>query len=90
MYPVIAPNHDQYWSGDPVRYFNGSGASGYKTPIRLQEHTSYSFDKETWHFLAIDDSCYRDTDNCSTSELLSWVKKDLAAHRNRCTLAYWH
>jgi hypothetical protein len=90
MYPVLAPTHDQSWTGDPVRYFNGAGASGYRTPITLHDHTSYSFDKGRWHFLAIDDSCYRDTASCSPTALLSWVKQDLAAHPNRCTLAYWH
>ena len=90
MYPVLGPTHDESWTGDPVRYFNGAGASGYQTPIKIREHTSYSFDKGAWHFIAIDDSCYRDTDNCDPSALLSWVKEDLAAHPNRCTLAYWH
>jgi hypothetical protein len=90
MYPVLAPTHDQSWTGDPVRYFNGGGASGYESPVNLSNHTSYSFDKGGWHFLAIDDSCYRDTVSCSTSALLLWVKSDLAAHPNKCTLAYWH
>jgi acid phosphatase type 7 len=90
MYPVLAPTHDQNWTGDPVRYFNGGGASGYKAPVTLSNHQSYSFTKGSWHFVAIDDSCYRDTTHCSTSALLSWVKADLAAHPNKCTVAYWH
>jgi len=91
MYPVLAPNHDQYWrDADPLRYFNGAGASGFKVRIPLQPHQSYSFDRGSWHFIAIDDACYRDTANCSTSALLSWVKADLAAHPNLCTVAYWH
>jgi hypothetical protein len=91
MYPVLAPTHDQFWrDAAPLQYFNGGGASGFRAPVRLAPHTSYSFDKGSWHFLAIDDACYRDTTACSTAALLSWVKADLAAHPNACTLAYWH
>jgi len=89
-YPVLAPTHDQNWTGDPLTYWNGGGAHGYKAPVTLSAHQSYSFDKGTWHFIAIDDSCYRDTGNCSPTALLAWVKADLAAHPSKCTLAYWH
>ena len=89
-YPVLAPTHDQAWGGDPLRYWNGAGAHGYRAPVRLKPHQSYSFDRGGWHFLAIDDSCYADQGRCSTDKLLSWVKADLAAHPSRCTVAYWH
>jgi hypothetical protein len=90
IYPVLAPTHDQNWGGDPLKYWNGGGASGYKAPVTLSTHQSYSFDKGTWHFIAIDDSCYREALICSTTALLAWVKADLAAHPSKCTLAYWH
>ncbi len=90
IYPVLAPTHDQSWSGDPLTYWNGGGAHGYKAPVTLAEHTSYSFDRGAWHFIAIDDSCYRDTAHCSPAALLAWVKADLAAHPSLCTIAYWH
>jgi hypothetical protein len=89
-YPVLATTHDQAWSGDPLRYWNGEGAHGYQAPVRLKPHQSYSFDRAGWHFLAIDDSCYADQGTCSTDKLVSWVKTDLAAHPSRCTVAYWH
>jgi hypothetical protein len=89
-YPVLAPVHDHAWGGDPMTYWNGGGAHGYKAPVTLSTHTSYSFDKGAWHFIAIDDSCYNDTTNCSPTALLAWVKADLAAHPSTCTLAYWH
>jgi hypothetical protein len=89
-YPVLAPTHDQNWGGDPLTYWNGGGASGYTAPVTLATHQSYSFDKGSWHFIAIDDSCYREPLICSTSTLLAWVKADLAAHPNKCTIAYWH
>ncbi len=82
--------HDQRWGGDPLTYWNGGGAHGYKAPVTLAPHTSYSFDRGAWHFIAIDDSCYLDTTNCSPAALLDWVKADLAAHPSLCTIAYWH
>src|SRR5205823_420256 len=41
MYPVLAPNHDQFWQGDPLKYFNGGGARGYKSPVTLKPYTPY-------------------------------------------------
>jgi len=93
LYPVLAPNHDQYWrsGSDPITYFNGGGASGVRTPIELRGHSSYSFERGNWHFLAIDDSCFRDEDHCDPAELIDWVRRDLAAaSAYRCTIAYWH
>src|SRR5439155_24205316 len=58
MYPVLAPHHDQDWSdADPLKYFNGSGAHGYKSAVRLRPYTPYSFDKGSWHFVALPDAC---------------------------------
>jgi hypothetical protein len=85
---VLAAVHDQAWTGDPLAYWNGGGAHGYKAPITLSAHQSYSFDKGTWHFIAIDDSCY--AQKCSVPALLAWLTADLAAHPNKCTIAYWH
>jgi hypothetical protein len=90
MYPVLGPEHDQSWSGDPLTYWNGGGAHGYRAPVTLQTNTSYSFDAGAWHFIAIDDSCFLGASNCSTAALLAWLQADLAAHPGGCTLAYWH
>jgi alkaline phosphatase len=87
-YPVLAAVHDQAWTGDPLAYWNGGGAHGYRAPITLSAHQSYSFDKGTWHFIAIDDSCF--AQKCSMPALLAWLTADLAAHPNKCTIAYWH
>jgi len=63
MYPVLAPSHDQFWkNADPLKYFNGGGAHGYKSPITLQPYTPYSFDKGSWHFIAL-----------SNPGLISWL-----------------
>src|SRR3954454_12227934 len=50
----------------------------------------YSFDIGTWHAIALNSNC-AEIGGCgagSPQEL--WLKNDLAAHTNRCTLAYWH
>src|SRR5262244_2238690 len=89
MYPVLAPNHDQFWQGDPLKYFNGGGAHGYKSPVTLEPYTPYSFDKGTWHFIALPDTCARTT-GCDVRSIASWLQRDLATHTNRCAIAYWH
>src|SRR5256712_10107769 len=90
MYPVLAPHHDQDWSyADPLRYFNGGGAHGYKSAVRLRPYTPYSFDKGSWHFVALPDACAR-TRGCSIGNIASWLQQDLDTHANLCTIAYWH
>ncbi len=90
MYPVLAPHHDQDWSdADPLKYFNGSGAHGYKSAVRLRPYTPYSFDKGSWHFVALPDACAR-TRGCRINNITSWLQQDLDTHTNRCTIAYWH
>jgi hypothetical protein len=50
----------------------------------------YSFDIGTWHVIALNSNC-GDAGGCNaTSPQGQWLKKDLAAHRTQCTLAYWH
>jgi acid phosphatase type 7 len=91
MYPVLAPTHDDDWRDSyPLRYFNGAGPRHLRVPVTLRPHQSYSFTRGGWHFMAIDDACYRDTAHCSTAALEAWVRADLAAHRGGCTIAYWH
>ena len=91
MYPVLAPTHDDDWrNAYPLQYFNGAGPRHLRVPVTLRPHQSYSFNRGGWHFMAIDDACYRDTAHCSTAALEAWVRADLAAHRGGCTIAYWH
>lgn len=51
----------------------------------------YSFELGAWHLIALNTN-----NGCSAvsyapdSEQVKWLREDLAAHRNRCTLAYWH
>jgi hypothetical protein len=50
----------------------------------------YSYDIGAWHLIALNSDC-RAVGGCgkgSTQE--TWLKNDLATHKNTCTLAYWH
>ena len=90
MYPVLGPTHDQDWrAADPLRYFNGGGAHGYRSPVALRPLTPYSFDRGAWHFVALPDACAR-VSGCDLGAITAWLKADLEGHRNRCTVAYWH
>ena len=46
----------------------------------------YSYELGTWHIVALNSNL---TDE-AWSEQERWLRADLAAHRTRCTLAYWH
>ncbi len=90
MYPVFAAKHDRGWTdADPLKYFNGGGPHGYRSPVTLKPYTPYSFDRGSWHFIALPDTCAR-TRGCRIDQITAWLQEDLAIHRNPCTIAFWH
>jgi hypothetical protein len=56
----------------------------------------YSYDLGRWHLIALNSECNYGRGSlrvggCETgSPQERWLRADLAAHRPRCTLAYWH
>jgi hypothetical protein len=52
----------------------------------------YSYDVGSWHIVALNTECSRPgVGGCARSSPQGrWLAADLAAHRNQCTLAYWH
>ena len=91
-YPAVG-NHEYLSSGgtgcDPTgkglgyfQYFGsaaGDPSQGY-----------YSFNVGSWHLIALNSNC-GSAGGCSASSAQGkWLVADLAAHRNVCTLAYWH
>lgn len=76
-----AGNHEYDVSSTAAPYFSyfgsaaGTAGQGY-----------YSFDLGSWHVIVLNSNIA--TDPGSPQEV--WLKADLAAHPNLCTLAYWH
>ena len=49
----------------------------------------YSYNAGAWHVVVLNANC--DKVGCGKgSEQERWLRADLARHKNRCTLAYWH
>jgi hypothetical protein len=82
-YPINGGEEDFNGTGDYLAYFNAGG------PVRLQPEGSYSFNLGSWHIVALNSSCFPSA-TCNEARWTDWLRRDLAANRTRCTLAYWH
>jgi beta-glucanase (GH16 family) len=83
-YPV--PGNHEYHVADAAGYFDYFGE-------RAGERSKgwYSFDLGAWHLIALNSSRGCSPVPCRPgSEQYEWLRADLAAHPNRCTLAFWH
>jgi hypothetical protein len=50
----------------------------------------YSYDRGTWHIVALKSNC-EEVGGCGRRSAQGrWLQRDLAHHRTRCTLAYFH
>jgi hypothetical protein len=78
------PGNHEYRSTGGIGYYDYFGA-GAGDPAKGY----YSFDIGSWHLIALNSECAIIA--CSAgSEQEQWLKADLAAHSNVCTLAYMH
>jgi hypothetical protein len=50
----------------------------------------YSYDLGTWHVVVLNTTCSQAGGCHQGSAQERWLRRDLAAHPARCTLAYWH
>ncbi len=50
----------------------------------------YSYPLGAWHVIVLNSNCSRVGGCARGSPQWRWLRNDLAAHPNRCTLAYWH
>ena len=50
----------------------------------------YSYDRGTWHIVALNSNCEKVGGCGRRSPQGRWLRNDLADHRSRCTLAYFH
>jgi hypothetical protein len=77
-YPTTG-NHEYHIAGAPgyFAYFGARAPAPY-----------YSYDLGSWHLVAI--AAMAGVDAAAGSAEEQWLKADLAAHPNKCVLAYWH
>jgi len=92
-HPAVG-NHEYLTSGGTGCDASNAGASGYFNYFGASAGQAgqgwYSYDVGTWHVIALNSNC-GDAGGCSTSTPQGqWLAADLAAHKNMCTLAYWH
>jgi acid phosphatase type 7 len=79
-----APGNHEYYTPGASGYFDYFGAAA---GDRTKGY--YSFDLGAWHIISLNSNCqYVACYRGSPQEL--WLRADLAAHPNTCTLAYWH
>ncbi len=89
-YPVIG-NHEYLSSSGADGYFdyyNGSGVTTGAAGTRGQGY--YSYDLGAWHLIALNSNCTPAGGCGAGSNQETWLRSDLAANRNKCTLAYFH
>jgi hypothetical protein len=92
-HPVIG-NHEYLTSGDVGCSQANAGGAGYFDYFGAAAGTRgegyYSFDVGAWHLIALNSNC-GDVGGCDPATPEGrWLAQDLATHRSRCTLAYWH
>jgi len=88
MRPVVG-NHEYRDPGAAgyFDYFNGPGVAD--GPAGPRDKGYYSYDLGAWHVVVLNSNC--NFVGCfEDSAQERWLRADLAAHPDRCTLAYWH
>jgi hypothetical protein len=95
LHPV--PGNHEYANPDATTYFDYfNGVGNANGPAGLRGWGNYSFDIGSWHVIALNSQCSASPSNragidCSPgSPQETWLRQDLAAHPNKCTLAFWH
>jgi len=80
-----APGNHEYQTPAAAGYFRYFGAAA-GDPSKGY----YSYDIGTWHLVALNSNC-GDIGGCGPgSPQEQWLRADLAANSEACTLAYWH
>lgn len=95
--PIISPTPGNHEYEDPrggaagyFDYFNGEGRRSGPAGDRAAGGY-YSYDVGGWHVVALNSECMTIPGGCGdNSTQVQWLRRDLAAHPTRCTLAYFH
>ena len=74
--------------------YKTAGASGYYAYFASKAEAAspgyYSYEVGDWHLVALNSNC-RPIGGCGLNKpQYNWLKADLAANTDQCTLAYWH
>ena len=92
-HPAVG-NHEYLTSGGTGCSSDNSGAAGYFKYFGAAAGDPtqgyYSFDIGTWHLIALNSNCSVVGGCSESSPQERWLQADLLAHKNLCTLAYWH
>lgn len=79
------PGNHEYLTDSAAGYFGYFGTRAGPKGLGY-----YSFDVGAWHLVALNSEC-QEVGGCGErSPQTTWLAADLAAHRGRCALAYWH
>lgn len=78
-------NHEYDVYPDAAAYFNYFGAAAGEPGKGY-----YSYDLGAWHVIALNSNCKQVGGCAAGSPQESWLRADLAAHPNVCTVAYFH
>jgi hypothetical protein len=88
------PGNHEYQTSGGTNCDAAGGASGYFNYFGAAAGVAgkgyYSYDVGTWHLIALNSQCSAVGGCASGSVEEIWLRDDLAAHPNACTLVYWH
>jgi hypothetical protein len=80
-------NHDYHTSGAAGYYtYFGTAASPLDSNCTSHCKGYYSYDLGDWHIIALNSEVAHGVGSVQEQ----WLRADLTAHQNVCTLAYWH
>jgi hypothetical protein len=80
-------NHDYQTSGAAGYYtYFGAAASPLDTNCQSNCKGYYAYDLGAWHIIVLNSEISVGAGSAQEQ----WLRQDLAAHANVCTLAYWH
>jgi Calcineurin-like phosphoesterase len=88
-----SPGNHEYETPGASGYFQyfGDAASPTEPGCVVNCKGYYSYDLGSWHVISLNSNCSFVPGGCGVgSPQEQWLKADLAAHPNECTLAYWH
>jgi hypothetical protein len=80
-----APGNHEYRTGRAAGYFRYFGKAAGPA-----ERGYYGFDLGAWHVVSLNSNCSHVGGCQEGSPQERWLRRDLARHPARCTLAFWH